>query len=75
MKKEFKVESIKESALSTIFLWSAKIPLKKMENIMNKYGNEWWDVVFQIIESRRLLLFWTREAVIITFSRNLIIWK
>lgn len=71
MWKEFKVESVKESAFWTIFLWAAKVPLKKMETIMNKYGSEWWDVVFQIMESRRLLIFWTRETIIITFSRNL----
>jgi hypothetical protein len=37
---------------------------------MNKYGEEGWDVSFQLIEKHRLLLFWSREAVIITFSRN-----
>jgi hypothetical protein len=37
---------------------------------MNKYGNDGWDVTFQVIEKRRLLLFWTREAAVITFSRS-----
>ena len=70
MKKEYKVEAVKEGALGTIFLGSSKMPLKKMEEIMNKYGEDGWDVEFQLIEKRRLLLLWSREAAIITFSRN-----
>ena len=38
MKKEYKVEVVKEGALGTIFLGSSKMPLKKMEEVMNKYG-------------------------------------
>ena len=38
MKKEYKVEVVKEGALGTIFLGSSKMPLKKMEEVMNK----WW---------------------------------
>ena len=37
---------------------------------MNRYGNGGWDVTFQVIEKRRLLLFWSREAAVITFSRT-----
>jgi len=71
MKKEFKVEVVKESALSSLFLGSSKLPVKKMEALMNKYGYQGWDVSFQIIEQHRLFLFWTREAVVITFVRTL----
>ncbi|CAI8309853.1 MAG: Uncharacterised protein [Cryomorphaceae bacterium] len=71
MKKEYKVEVVKESALSSLFLGSSKMPIKKMEAIMNKYGQEGWDVSFQVIEKRRLLFFWTREAVVITFVRSI----
>ena len=70
MKKEYKVEIIKEGALGTLIFGSSKLPLKKMAEVMNKYGEEGWDVSFQLIEKHRLLLFWSREAVIITFSRN-----
>ena len=47
MKKEYKVEIIKEGALGTIILGSSKLPLKKMEEVMNKYGENGWDVSFQ----------------------------
>ena len=70
MKKEYKVEIIKEGALGTIILGSSKLPLKKMEDVMNKYGENGWDVTFQLIEKHRMLFLWSREAVIITFSRN-----
>lgn len=70
MKKGYKVEIIKEGALGTLIFGSRKLPLKKMAEVMNKYGEEGWDVSFQLIEKHRLLLFWSREAVIITFSRN-----
>ena len=50
MKKEYKVEVIKESALSSLFLGASKMPVKKMEAVMNQYGQEGWDVSFQVIE-------------------------
>ena len=70
MKKEYKVEIIKEGALGTILLGSSKLPLKKMVDVMNRYGEDGWDVTFQLIEKHRMLFLWSREAVIITFSRN-----
>ena len=70
MKKEYKVEIIKEGALGTIIFGSSKLPLKKMEDVMNKYGENGWNVTFQLIEKHRMLFLWSREAVIITFSRD-----
>jgi len=49
---------------------SSKLPINKAEKLMNEYGNNGWEVSFQIIEKHRLFLFWTREALIITFSRT-----
>ena len=43
MKKEYKVEVVKEGAILN------KI-LKKMEQVMNKYGEDGWDVEFQLVE-------------------------
>ena len=71
MKKEYKVEIVKEGALITVLFGSSKLPLQKMTDVMNAYGKEGWDISFQLIEKHRLLLFWSREAVIITFSRSL----
>ena len=41
-----------------------------MTEVMNKYGEDGWDVSFQLIEKHRLLFLWSREAIIITFSRD-----
>jgi len=40
-----------------------------MEVTINELASEGWQVVFQVIEKKRYLLFWSREAVIITFGR------
>jgi hypothetical protein len=71
MKKEYKVVVIKENALSSLLLGASKMPIQKMEKIMNEYGQSGWDVSFQVIEQHRLFLFWTREAVVITFCRDI----
>jgi hypothetical protein len=67
--KEYKVLYIVEGGLGTIFLGASGIPIKKMEIALNKEAADGWSVVFQVIEQRRFLLFWKREAVIITLGR------
>ena len=71
MKKEYKVISIEEGAIGTLFLGSSKIPLAKMNKVLNDLGQEGWSVDFQLIEQKRMLLFWTRESVIVTLSREI----
>jgi len=71
MKKEYKVITIEEGALGTIFLGSSKIPVKKMEKVLNEYGAEGWNLEFQLIEQKRMLLFWKRESVVMTLSRDI----
>ncbi len=68
--KEYKVLLIKEGAMGTLLLGSSGLPLKKLENTLNSEAKEGWEVVFQIIEKRRLALFWSREAIIITLVRT-----
>lgn len=67
--KEYKVEHLTEGGCGTIFLGASGVPVKKMEALMNKEAADGWQVVFQIVEQKRFLLFWKREAVIITFGR------
>ncbi len=66
---EYKVVHILEGGLGTIFLGASGIPIKKMETTLNKEASEGWEVVFQIIEKKRFLLFWSREAVVITLGK------
>ena len=69
--KQYKVEVIKEGVLGTLFLGSSKLPIKKIEEVMNEYGKDGWDVSFQVIEKSRMWLFWEREALIITFVKDI----
>jgi len=67
---EYKVITIVEGGFGTIFLGVSGIPAKKMEEALNKEAEGGWQVVFQIIERKRFLLFWAREAIIITLGRR-----
>ena len=67
--KEYKVIHIVEGGLGTIFLGASGIPVKKMETTLNKELTDGWEVVFQVVEQKRFLLFWKREAIIITLGR------
>ena len=71
MKKQYKVEVVKEGVFGTLFLGSSKLPIKKIEEVMNEYGKDGWDVSFQVIEKSRMWLFWEREALIITFVKDI----
>ncbi|MCS4502594.1 DUF4177 domain-containing protein [Arhodomonas aquaeolei] len=67
--KEYKVLYVVEGGLGTIFLGASGIPIKKMETALNKEAADGWTVVFQVLEQKRFMLFWKREAVIITLGR------
>ena len=67
--KEYKVIEVMEGGCGTLLVGSSKIPIKKMEAALNQTVAEGWQVVFQVIEAKRFLLFWTRESIIITLGR------
>ncbi len=70
MAKEYKIELVTEGGCGTLFLGASGLPLGKVESVMNKYGADGWDMIFMVIEMKRFLLFWQREAAIITFARE-----
>jgi len=67
----YRVIAVSEGALGTILAGASKLPLKKMESVMNQYGGEGWNMDFMVIEHKRFLLFWERESAILTFSRQI----
>ena len=67
--KEYKVIEVSEGALGTIFLGASGMPIKQMEISLNKEATDGWQMVFQVIEKKRLWLFWSRETVIMTLGR------
>lgn len=67
--KEYKVISVQEGGCGTILLGSSALPMAKIEATLNKESADGWQVVFQVIESKRMLLFWSRESMVITLGR------
>lgn len=67
--REYKVIQVSEGALGTIFFGASGMPIKRLETALNKEVADGWQLVFQVVEHRRLWLFWKREAVIITLGR------
>lgn len=67
--REYKVISVSESGLSTLLFGSGRIPVSKMEEALNREARDGWNLVFQIVEQKRFMLFWTRETVIMTLGR------
>ncbi len=67
--QEYKVVHVAEGGCGTILLGASGLPLKKIEAELNSLAAEGWQLVFQVIERKRFLLFWNREAAIITMGR------
>lgn len=67
--KEYKIIHVVEGGCGTILLGSSGLPLDKLEETLNEEAAAGWQFVFQVIEHKRFLLFWSREAVIITLGR------
>jgi len=67
--KEYKIIHVMEGGLGTVLLGSSGLPLEKLEVTLNREAADGWQVVFQVIENRRFLLFWNRETVIVTLGR------
>ncbi|MCG8532470.1 MAG: DUF4177 domain-containing protein [Desulfovibrionales bacterium] len=70
MAKEYKVITVVEGGWGTVLLGASAIPTKKMETRLNEEAQAGWEVKFQIVENKRHLLFWKREAVHITLERT-----
>ncbi len=67
---KYKVIEVSESGCSTLFFGSAPIPTEKLEATLNTEVASGWQVVFQVVEKRRFLLFWARESVIVTLGKQ-----
>ena len=66
---QYKVIHVVEGGCGTLLLGASGIPVKKMETALNTEAADGWEVVFMVVEQKRFLLLWRREAVIITFGR------
>tara|TARA_B110000305_G_C19099525_1_gene474628 strand:- start:416 stop:631 length:216 start_codon:yes stop_codon:yes gene_type:complete len=67
--KEYKVSRISEGGCSAVLFGNSSLPLKKIQNTFNNEAKDGWSIVFQVVEQKRLWLFWSRESMIVTFGR------
>ncbi len=67
--KEYKVVYVAEGGFGTIVLGASGIPIRKLEQVLNREAADGWTLVFQFVEQKRFMLFWKREAVILTLGR------
>ena len=51
--------TISSSGRGTLLRGASGLPVKKLETVLNEEAANGWEVVFQVIESRRFWLFWT----------------
>ena len=68
--KEYKVIHVAEGGCGTILLGASGMPLKKLEDMLNEEAADGWQVVFMVMEQKRFMLFWTREAAVVTLGRE-----
>lgn len=67
--KEYKVVIYREGIFSSVLFGSAKLNPKRFTEFLNDYAREGWRVVTMEKESRRVLLFWEREAFVVVLER------
>jgi hypothetical protein len=68
--KQYKVIHVVDGFFGTLFFGTSGLPLGKLEDVLNEYGKEGWDLAFQVIEKKRMWLFWERESIVVTLVRS-----
>jgi hypothetical protein len=58
------------AACGTLLLGASGLPIKKLEDTLNEEAADGWQVVFMVIEQKRFMLFWAREAVLVTLGKE-----
>ena len=70
-KYEYKVVIYRESMLGSLFLGGSKVDPIKFTEFLNRNGAEGWEVKTMERESRRMLLFFDREAFLVVMQREI----
>lgn len=69
---DYQVQLLSEGALGTIFLGRSSINRAKLANALNDMARRGYRNTFQVLERRRMLIFWSRESLLLTFERSII---
>lgn len=67
---QYKVIHVAEGGCGTLLFGASGMPLKKLEDTLNEEAADGWQMVFMVLEQKRYMLFWTREAAIVTLGRE-----
>ncbi len=70
-KFEYKVTIYRESMLGSLFLGGSKVDPIKFSEFLNNNGAQGWEVKTMERESRRMLLFFEREAFLVVMQREI----
>ncbi len=70
-KYEYKVGLYREGLLGSLFLAGSKVDPLRFSEFLNRNAEEGWEVVTMERESRRMLLFWNREAFMVILKREI----
>lgn len=68
--KEYKVVIYREGIFSSVLFGSAKLNAMRFTDFLNDYARDGWKVITMEKESRRVLLFWEREAFVVVLERG-----
>lgn len=68
--KEYKVALYREGMLGSLFLGSSKVDPERFSEFLNRNAAQGWRVVTMEKESRRMLLFFEREAFMVIMERD-----
>ncbi|MBX2833674.1 MAG: DUF4177 domain-containing protein [Micavibrio sp.] len=69
-KFEYKVGIYRENMLGSLFLGGSKVDPVRFSEFLNRNGADGWEVVTMEKESRRMLLFFDREAFLVVMKRE-----
>ena len=69
-KYEYKVAIYREPLLGSIFLGGSRVNPERYSEFLNKNAKDGWEVVTMERESRRELIFFSREAFLTIMKRE-----
>lgn len=69
--REYKVILYREGMLGSLFLGSSKVDPLRFTEFLNRNAADGWRVVTMEKETRRMLLFFEREAFLVVLEREL----
>jgi hypothetical protein len=68
--REYKVVLYREGMLGSLFLGSSKVDPERFSEFLNRNAAQGWRVVTMEKESRRMMLFFEREAFLVVMERD-----